>query len=212
MTVPPASPVPVPPPVLDVDLIAAAVRACPLVADLHGGSFGEIATYLPGRRVTGVRATATALEVHVIGRFPAPALQLAAQVRAAVAPWSGGRPVDVALEDLLLPGELLPDEEPAPPDPPRPGPPESPDTAAPPPPAAADEIPPPAVVVTLAGDADPTVLVESATATVSVRPSDDGRARVSVETVADDPVAFTIVPAEPAGPDPGSPDVKEPSS
>lgn len=213
MTVPPA--VPVPHPVIDVDLVAVAVRACPLVADLHGGPFGEVATYLPRRRVIGIRATVTALEIHVIGRFPAAALQLAAQVRVAVAPWAGGLPVDVVLEDILLPGELLPGEEPAPRDPPPPGPPATPDTA--PPPAA--EVPPPAVTVTVESDADPAVLVESATATVSVRASDDSRAHVSVEAVADGPVALTIVPAEPAGPDPahgtsdpGPPDVKEPSS
>ncbi|MFD4183444.1 hypothetical protein ACFWPB_20405, partial [Rhodococcus sp. NPDC058514] len=36
------------------DLIADAVLAVPGVAGLHGGMFGEVATYLPGRRVLGV--------------------------------------------------------------------------------------------------------------------------------------------------------------
>ena len=36
------------------DRVAAAVIAVPGVAFLHGGVFGEIGTYLPGRRVSGV--------------------------------------------------------------------------------------------------------------------------------------------------------------
>ena len=39
------------------DSIAAAVLAVPGVAALHPGMFGEVGTYLPGRRVTGVRIT-----------------------------------------------------------------------------------------------------------------------------------------------------------
>lgn len=216
MTLPPAAFVPVPAPVIDVDLVAAAVRACPLVADLHGGMFGEVATYLPGRRVTGIRATATGLEIHVIGRFPAPALQLAAQIRAAAAPWAGGLPVDVVIEDILLPGELLPGEEaaclePDPQDPPRPR-----DTATPPPPASAPATaPPPATTVLVetgsTSNATPAVHVGSEAAVVSVQvPTADDRARVlvEVEVAADDHAAPTVIRVDTAGSDPAEPDTE----
>ena len=35
--------------------VAAAVLSVPGVHDLHGGVLGEVATYLPGRRVNGIR-------------------------------------------------------------------------------------------------------------------------------------------------------------
>src|SRR5881398_3708720 len=35
---------------VDVDAVAAAVQACPDVAGLDGGKFGEVASYLPGRK------------------------------------------------------------------------------------------------------------------------------------------------------------------
>jgi hypothetical protein len=40
-----------------VDPIVAAVLDCPQVAGLHGGRDGQVVTYLPGRRVTGIRIT-----------------------------------------------------------------------------------------------------------------------------------------------------------
>ncbi|MGL5861474.1 MAG: hypothetical protein ACRCY9_09490, partial [Phycicoccus sp.] len=47
------------------DRVAEAVLAVPGVAGLHGGTFGEVATYLPGRRVIGIRLNDVAAEVHV---------------------------------------------------------------------------------------------------------------------------------------------------
>jgi len=55
----------------DADAIAAAVASCPSVSGLSGGFAGEVATYLPGRRVTGVRTQADAVEVHVVARYGA---------------------------------------------------------------------------------------------------------------------------------------------
>ncbi|WP_205739614.1 hypothetical protein [Georgenia sp. SYP-B2076] len=48
------------------DAVAAAVLAVPGVARLHAGAFGEVATYLPGRRVPGVRIGPGGVEVHVV--------------------------------------------------------------------------------------------------------------------------------------------------
>jgi hypothetical protein len=100
---PPAAPGPGPEP----DVVAAAVQACPLVAGLHSGAFGEVASYLPGRRVRGVRVTVDVVEIHVVGRYPATMTQIAEQVRAVVSPLAGALPVDVVIEDLALPGEVV---------------------------------------------------------------------------------------------------------
>ena len=54
----------------EVDLLAAAVRAVPGVAALHPGMFGEVGTYLPGRRVPGIRTVGDVTEVvrHEFGQ------------------------------------------------------------------------------------------------------------------------------------------------
>ncbi|GAB3547108.1 hypothetical protein J2S53_003080 [Actinopolyspora lacussalsi] len=88
-----------------VAAIAAAVAACPLVARPHSGRYGQVATYLPGRRVPGVRLTDTELVIHVAARYPATMTAVAGQVRDAVADLAGGLPVAVAIDDLELPDE-----------------------------------------------------------------------------------------------------------
>lgn len=109
----PATPVPAPTPVpavalydVDPDAVAALVLACPAVAGLSGGPFGAAATYLPGRRVAGVRISPDTVEVHVVARYGPTAGELARQVRAALAGRVLGRSVDIVVEDL---------EDPAPP-------------------------------------------------------------------------------------------------
>ena len=94
----------------DVEAVAAAAQACPLVAGLAGGRFGEVATYLPGKRIVGVREVDGAVEVHVVARWGTPLPQLADVVRAAVAPYAGGLGVAVFVEDIELPGEASPAE------------------------------------------------------------------------------------------------------
>ncbi|MBT9257745.1 Asp23/Gls24 family envelope stress response protein [Phycicoccus sp. KQZ13P-1] len=86
------------------DLVAAAVRSVPGIAGLHSGSFGEAATYLPGRRVTGVRLRENVAEVHVTLMYGVPVLAAAEQIRAAVAPLVS-TPVEVSIEDVV-PGPL----------------------------------------------------------------------------------------------------------
>jgi len=85
--------------------IVAAVLACPLVAGLHGGRNGQAVTYLPGRRVTGIRITVDEVAIHVVARYPAVMDQVAGQIRRAVAPFAAGLRVEVAIEDLTVPGE-----------------------------------------------------------------------------------------------------------
>ncbi|GAA4547637.1 hypothetical protein [Pseudonocardia xishanensis] len=106
-----------PPAPAEVDLLAAAVLTSPYVAGLHGGRYGEIATYLPGRRVVGVRlrpgcgrpaggSTVTEVEIHLTARYPAGLTDLDASVRAAVhaALSSRAHPVTVSIviEDVVV--------------------------------------------------------------------------------------------------------------
>lgn len=92
----------------DAEAIATAVRAVPVVAGLHGGPFGEVATYLPSRAVTGVRITEDTVAVHVSGYYPTPIEQIAAAVRTVAAPHTAGLPITVVVEDLAPPGETAP--------------------------------------------------------------------------------------------------------
>ena len=96
-----------PAPVEPADRIAAAVRSVPGVADLHPGMFGEVGTYLPGRRVAGVRIRGDVVEVHISVVFNAAVRDTAAAVRSAVAALMPGVSVDVIVEDVAraLPGD-----------------------------------------------------------------------------------------------------------
>lgn len=85
--------------------VAATVLTCPAVATLHGGRLGQLTTFLPGRRVEGVRLDDERVQVGVVVVHGTPAALVADQVRTALAPLTGGRPVDVHVADLLLPGE-----------------------------------------------------------------------------------------------------------
>lgn len=88
------------------DLVAAAVLAVPFVAGLHGGRFGEVATYLPGRRITGVRLGAGTLDLHVTARYPATVEQIDVSVRAAVsALLPTPTVVSIVVEDVVEPGD-----------------------------------------------------------------------------------------------------------
>jgi hypothetical protein len=92
----------------DAEAIAAAVRDCPAVTRLGGGRFGEVATYLPGHRLVGVRTGPDGIEVHVIACFGVPMRDVAEQVRAAAGPLAGGMPVLVTVDDLDLDGSEKP--------------------------------------------------------------------------------------------------------
>lgn len=98
---------------IDVDAVAAAVRGCPAVHDLDGGRLGGVATYLPGRRVPGIRIDDDRIEVHVRAVWNQPVSLVAQQIRAVLATLSGGRVIDVVLTDVAEPGQ--PRQLPAPP-------------------------------------------------------------------------------------------------
>ena len=97
-----------PPPQADpADRVAAAVLALPGVAGLHAGVFGEVNTYLPGRRVAGVRLRPHRAEVHLVLAWGAPVEATAAAVRR-VATAVAGTVVDVSIEDVADPVPLEP--------------------------------------------------------------------------------------------------------
>jgi hypothetical protein len=88
-----------PVPLSQAEVVAAAALAVPGVVRLHGGRFGELGTYLPGRRVTGVRIDDQGTEVHVVVTDHVPVHATAARVQravSAVAPM----PVHVHVEDI----------------------------------------------------------------------------------------------------------------
>lgn len=87
-------------PVDRADAVAAAVTSVPGVGGLHGGSFGEVATYLPGRRVPGVRLTDEIAEIHVAVVMGSSIRDVADAVVAAVTPLVS-TPVQVVVEDVV---------------------------------------------------------------------------------------------------------------
>lgn len=94
------------------EVIALAVNQCPSVARLSPGAIGEVATYLAGRRVVGVRLR-EAVEVHVVARYGVVIEDLATEVRGAVASVAPV-PVDVYVDDVdveLVDAELASAEE-----------------------------------------------------------------------------------------------------
>jgi len=93
---------PQPPGVELADRVAAAVLAVHGVTGLHGGMFGETATYLPGRRVPGVRLTEDVTDIHLTLTYGAPVFATAQQVRTAVAALVPG-PVNLTVEDVTSP-------------------------------------------------------------------------------------------------------------
>jgi hypothetical protein len=87
----------------DAEAVAERAAGCRSVARISTGPFGEVATYLPGRRVPGVRVGDGRIEVHVVACWGVQVPDLAAEVRAAIGPIAGGLPVDVHVDDVDVP-------------------------------------------------------------------------------------------------------------
>lgn len=92
--------------------VAERVGAVPGVARVGSGGLGELATYLPGERLNGVRVEGRTLQLSIVARDGVPLPELARAVRAAAA-WDG--PVDVTVADLEL-GDPTGDEHATSPD------------------------------------------------------------------------------------------------
>lgn len=81
------------------DRVALAALAVPGVTRMHSGAFGEVSTYLVGRRVDGVRLRPGETEVHLVLAPGVSIIATAQRVRAAVGQLVSGS-VDVFVEDL----------------------------------------------------------------------------------------------------------------
>lgn len=84
------------------DVIAQRVLDHPAVAHLHGGPFGTVASYLPGRRVTGVRVDEVdgTVDLSVALWVGAPLLPAVAELRRLVVQSAGPVRVNVTVADL----------------------------------------------------------------------------------------------------------------
>lgn len=85
---------------VDVDAVAVAVRACGGVSGLFAGRYGEVGTYLPGRRVAGVEVRDRTVTVHVRSRWGVAAKRLLGEITAATAPLVAARTVHVVVADI----------------------------------------------------------------------------------------------------------------
>lgn len=80
--------------------VAGAVLSLDGVAEMHSGVLGEIATYLPGRRVNGVQLGRSGVEVHVVLYLDVDITSVASEVQR-VASDTAGIPATVVVEDVV---------------------------------------------------------------------------------------------------------------
>ena len=92
---------------VDIDALARRVEGCPGVASLSSGPVGLAVSYLPGKRVEGVRVTDDLIEVHVVARWGATVQAVDREVRSATSSMSLGRRLDVVIEDVDVPAALM---------------------------------------------------------------------------------------------------------
>lgn len=98
------------------EIVAATVTAHPAVARLDGGVFGGISTYLPGRRLVGVRIGEDdePVEIAVVLHLPQHIPDAVRSLRREVAALCGGRAVDITVADVAIPAiEVGPPAPPA---------------------------------------------------------------------------------------------------
>jgi hypothetical protein len=89
---------------VDVDAVHDAVVACTGVAGLGTGLPGSSATYLPGRRVPGVRVSPNAVELEIRAAWDSSAPQIFAEIQQVLAIVAPGRRIDVTIADIDVPG------------------------------------------------------------------------------------------------------------
>jgi hypothetical protein len=85
----------------EVWAIAERVRSCRGVVGLSGGPFGTVATYLPGRRLTGVSVDDREVRIAVVVTAGRPLPETADEVRRALADLAGERRVNVRIDDIV---------------------------------------------------------------------------------------------------------------
>ncbi|MGI5322942.1 hypothetical protein [Actinomadura nitritigenes] len=83
-----------------VDRVAEAVSSCRSVAGLTAGPRARIMTYRAGRPLAGVAVRDAEIEVGVVALVERPLPETAEDVRRAVRPLAGDRPVHVLIGDI----------------------------------------------------------------------------------------------------------------
>ena len=81
------------------EVLASVIKAVPGVIRLDGGSLGEVATYLPGRRVIGIRISPGGTDVHLVADQDADLRGVAERVHREVARIAPP-PVHVFIDDV----------------------------------------------------------------------------------------------------------------
>ncbi|WP_019853566.1 hypothetical protein [Actinopolyspora mortivallis] len=91
--------------------LAEAALGHPCVVRLDGGEYGTLATYLPGRRVTGVRFPPDGPpEVGVVLRLSRPVPEIVTELRARLEELTGQDSVNITVSDVIAPEESSPPE------------------------------------------------------------------------------------------------------
>lgn len=85
---------------IDAESVAASALRSPSVSRLFPGGAVEVATYLPGKRITGVRVRDSEIEVHVVAKWGRSLADVGEEVRSLVEPVAGGLPVSIFIDDV----------------------------------------------------------------------------------------------------------------
>ena len=93
---------------VDIDAVHAAVSNCPGVAGVGSGTLAALTTYLPGRRIPGIRINPESIELEIVANWDATAAAIGRHIRAAIAGLVSGRRVDITIADIVLPDEQPP--------------------------------------------------------------------------------------------------------
>ncbi|CAN5807991.1 hypothetical protein BH23ACT12_BH23ACT12_24150 [soil metagenome] len=88
---------------VDAEAVAERALQSRSVSGLYPGGAVEVATYLPGKRISGVRVREDEVEIHVVARWASPLTEVAEEVRSLVSPLAGGLPVSVYIDDVDSP-------------------------------------------------------------------------------------------------------------
>jgi hypothetical protein len=90
---------------VNIDAVHTAVSNCPGVAAVGSGTLAALTTYLPGRRIPGIRINPDSVELEIVADWDATAAHIASEIRVAVAGLADGRRIDITIADIVLPGE-----------------------------------------------------------------------------------------------------------
>lgn len=93
-----------------VDMIRALTLGCPGVAAMSPAT----RTYLPGRTVAGVTTDQHQVTVRVIAQYGTPLLGITERLGNLLFAIRAGRALQVYIDDIVLPGQPVPGEDPVP--------------------------------------------------------------------------------------------------